>query len=110
MGMDKTLGIDERRLLSGGSNSHNRPTAAARRFPKPAIWATAVLRNLPSGLFTQIGHSRPWVSGQARAAIRRIPAVQPLTAVNDRLSLQATAGPEPELLYAVSDDLWQLTE
>ena len=37
-----------------------------------------------------------WVSDQARAAIRRIPAVQPLTAVNDRLSFQATAGPDPK--------------
>jgi len=77
-------------------NFRDRPTAAARRFPKPAIWATAAFCNLPSGRFTQIGHSRPWVSGQARAAIRRIPAVQPLTVVDDSLSLQITVGPEPE--------------
>ena len=42
--------------------------------------------------------------------MRWLPALRLLVAVNDRLSLQITAGPEPELLYAVSDDLWQLTE
>ena len=34
-----------------------RPTADARRLPKPAIWATVALRNLPSGRFTLLGHS-----------------------------------------------------
>jgi len=31
--------------------------------------------------------------------MRRLPAVQQLTAVNDRLSLQATAGPDPLLSF-----------
>jgi hypothetical protein len=27
-------------------------------FPKPATWATAALRNVPSGRFMQVGHRR----------------------------------------------------
>jgi len=53
-------------------------------------------RSAPFVVGLLIGHSRPWLSGQTWAAMRRLPAVQPLTAVNDRLSLQATAGPDPQ--------------
>ena len=48
-----------------------------------------------------VGHSRPWVSGHNQAAMCRLPAGQPLLAVNDRLLVQAAAGPDPEETFAV---------
>lgn len=42
-----------------------------------------------------VGQCRPWAFGPGQAAMRRSPAAHPLVAVNDRFSLQATAGPDP---------------
>jgi hypothetical protein len=46
---------------------------------------------------SEIGLSRPWDFGRDRAEMSRLPAVHPLKTVNDRPSLQATAGPDPQL-------------
>ena len=53
---------------------------------------------MPSGLAERrvFGHCGPWISGHNQAAMCRLPAGQPLLAVNDRLLVQATAGPDPQ--------------
>jgi len=63
-----------------------------------------------SGNRQHLGLSGHWVCCLARAAMRRSTAVQPLTAFNDRLSLQATAGPDPNETFVGSDFQWQVTE
>jgi len=45
--------------------------------------------------FPLIGQSRPWASGQHRAAMRQLPAAQPLMAVNGRFRHLRRTVPDP---------------
>jgi len=42
----------------------------------------------------QIGQSRPWASGLSRAAMRQLPAAQPLMAVNGRFCHRRRTAPD----------------
>ena len=88
------MAVTSKFLVSGGNerlvfgnqidreNFRTRPPATARRFRKPATWATAELRNLPSGRFTQLGRSGPWGVGPYQAGMGRLAAVQAQLALN----------------------------
>ena len=57
-----------------------------------------------------LGHCGRWACGETRAAMRRSPAVQLLTAINDCLSLLSIAGPDPERLVGPRRAQRQQTE
>lgn len=64
-------------------------------FGCAAVGEVASLGNLPDSRRVQLGHTGHWPLDRCRAAMRWSPAAQLLASVNDRLSLQATAGPGP---------------
>lgn len=69
--------------------------AGLRCLNEGAIRMPGVLRNLPEGQLTLLGHCGPWTSSLTRAAMRQLPAAHLLVVAYDSLSLHAIAGSDP---------------
>ena len=95
----------ERRVFgsqTSKSTASTRPEAVCRRSRLAVTQWSAPLRNRTVGERGQFGRSRPWAAAPEQAAMRLLPAVQPLMLVNGRFRHRRRTAPDPQETFVVS--------